>query len=239
MVSRQSHACRNRASMPPPARPPSRESAVIYYSTSAVEYLLDGAEGEQMSDTTLRIDIGNVGTNYGRLSFTLVVCGSCASVEIYGCDETDRRKAGVYLSLDRKLYLSLKSLLEKLDARIQQLQASGQIRSDWFSPNYDAKYFDDLSADTSDRFADTSTEIDIGDVETTSGRLSFTLEIRGSGNWTQVRIYGRDVRDRRKAGISLSLDGDSYGQFKLLLEKIDSRIEQLQASGQIGPLPLR
>lgn len=81
-----------------------------------------------MDDISLNINVGNVSSLCGKLSFTLVVKPNMQGViQLYAHDPTDMRKSGTLIQLDAKGYSVLKNIISKIDDTIEKLESSNQM----------------------------------------------------------------------------------------------------------------
>lgn len=81
-----------------------------------------------MDDISININVGNVSSLCGKLSFTLVVKPNMQGViQLYAHDPTDMRKSGTLIQLDANGYSELKKLIGKIDTTIEKLESSNQM----------------------------------------------------------------------------------------------------------------
>ncbi len=81
-----------------------------------------------LDDLSLEVKLGSVEDIIGTLNFKLEVRANGEStINVYAFDPSDLRKSGVLLSLDENMYQKLKIVIEKTDATIEKLKASGQM----------------------------------------------------------------------------------------------------------------
>ena len=79
-------------------------------------------------DISININLGNVSSICGKLTFTLVVKPNMQGVlQLYTYDPTDMRKSGILLQLDANAYTELKKIIHKIDATIEKLESSNQM----------------------------------------------------------------------------------------------------------------
>jgi hypothetical protein len=81
-----------------------------------------------MDDISININVGNVSSICGKLTFTLVVKPDMQGVlQLYAYDPTDMRKSGTLIQLDANRYSELKQIINKIDATIEKLESSNQM----------------------------------------------------------------------------------------------------------------
>ena len=81
-----------------------------------------------MDDISININVGNVSSLCGKLSFTLVVKPNMQGViQLYAHDPTDMRKSGTLIQLDANGYSELKKIIGKIDDTIGKLESSNQM----------------------------------------------------------------------------------------------------------------
>jgi len=82
-----------------------------------------------MDDISININVGNVSSLCGKLSFTLVVKPNMQGViQLYAHDPTDMRKSGTLIQLDANGYSVLKNIIGKIDDTIEKLESSNQMK---------------------------------------------------------------------------------------------------------------
>ena len=79
---------------------------------------------------------------------------------------------------------------------------------------------------------DASLQVNLGTVQSLSGRLSFSFIVRSNGD-AHLQIYCSDPTDGRKSGVLLTLAESEYQTLKALVEKTDQTIKKLRAAGQM------
>lgn len=81
-----------------------------------------------MDEISININLGNVSSFGGKLSFTLVVKPNLQGViQLYAYDPTDMRKSGTLMQLDANRYSELKRIINKIDNTIEKLESSNQM----------------------------------------------------------------------------------------------------------------
>ena len=81
-----------------------------------------------MDDISININLGNVESIYGKLSFTLVVKANLKGVlQLYASDPSDMRKSGTLIQLDADGYSDLKQIINKVDSTIEKLEQTNQM----------------------------------------------------------------------------------------------------------------
>ncbi|MDE2098830.1 MAG: hypothetical protein KGL39_16375 [Patescibacteria group bacterium] len=84
---------------------------------------------------------------------------------------------------------------------------------------------------------DAKLRIDIGEVQSGSGRLRFGLEIQGTGRG-HLGIYADDPNNSRKSGVFVFLNLDGYNQLRRIIRKTDETIKELYQQNKLTQLAL-
>ena len=100
-------------------------------------------------------------------------------------------------------------------------------------PPYDQVVDTQIPVDADEDLLDgLSLELQLGEVESTCGHLSFKFVVSSNGD-AYIQVYGSDPSDRRKAGVLLTLDGDEYRKLKSVIDKAERTIAKLKGAGRM------
>ncbi len=80
---------------------------------------------------------------------------------------------------------------------------------------------------------DMSLEVNLGSIESMSGKLNFELIVHSSGD-AHIRLYAFDPSDLRKSGIMLFLDENGYSDLKDIFTKLENTIQKLRNSNRMN-----
>lgn len=82
-----------------------------------------------MDEVTIEVQLGEVGSNYGKMKFAFVVGNDgSAFMKIYAFDPSDLRKSGIFMRLHEDQYQKLWSVMFKADETIEKLRLTGQVK---------------------------------------------------------------------------------------------------------------
>ena len=171
-----------------------------------------------MDTSNEKINLGFIGTSFGKLSFSLIINQSKnAYLFVYANTPNDLRKAGVGTSFSYRNFLQFSQIINQAEEKVNILINSQEIvRLRWPYDNY----------------REEKQQFEIGRIRSNLGEFIISVSIN-LDNYGHIMIFAIDPSDRRKSGVLIRLDDNSLLSLKELLKKVSDEISQYKNSGRI------